>query len=465
MATVTAALDESLAQLRDSIRGHVIVPGSDGYEQARRVWNGMIDRRPAAIVSCAGVADVRDAIRFAREHELVTAIRGGAHNVGGFATCDGGLVIDLAPMNGIRVDPAARRVRAEGGVRWGQLDHETQAFALATTGGLISTTGIAGLTLGGGYGWLGRTYGLACDNLVSADVVTADGDLVSASADVNADLFWGLRGGGGNFGVATSLEYRLHPVGPIVLGGAVFYPIAEARDFLRFWRVWRPSIPDELATMAALMNAPEAPFVPPELVGKPVIGFVLLHSGAVEAGERAIRPLRDFGLPAIDLVGPIPYVAQQVMFDPFYPHGVLTYWTTEHVNELSDELIETLLSRLAASPSPRSQLFIEHLEGAVGRETGGETAVSHRGDRYRILVLSLWDERGAADENVAWARASRQDVERFATGGVYLNYLADEGAERARQAYEPAKLERLRALKHTYDPDNFFRLNQNIAPA
>jgi len=462
----TMVVDEEAVQtLKASFRGQLIGPDDDGYDTARRVWNGLIDRRPTLIARCAGVADVLDAVRFARANDLVVAVRGGGHNIGGFATSDGGIVIDLSPMNGIRVDPRARTVRAGGGTTWGALDHETQAFGLATTGGFVSTTGIGGLTLGGGYGWLGRSFGLACDNLTSADVVTADGQMLTASKDENEDLFWGLRGGGGNFGIATSLQYRLHPVGPTVFGGAVFYPIGQARDFLRFYRGWTPTLPNELSTAAALLIAPPAPFVPEELVGKPVVGMALCYSRPVEDGEQAIAGLRAFGPAAIDLAGPIPYTAQQALFDGFFPHGILAYWKSEHLAELTDGAIEAFLESFARSPVPASQFFIEQLEGAVAQSGREDTAYSHRDTRYRVLVVGLWTDPADTDAGVAWAREFQTALQAFSTGGVYVNYLGEEGEDRVKAAYEPETYARLAALKAKYDPTNFFRLNQNIKPA
>jgi len=462
----TAVIDEEAAQtLKAGLRGEVILPDDEGYETARRVWNGLIDRRPALIARCAGAADVLDAVRFAHANDLVVAVRGGGHNLGGFGTCDGGIVIDLSLMKGIRVDPRSRVVRAEGGVKWGELDHETQAFGLATTGGLVSTTGIAGLTLGGGSGWLSRKHGFSCDNLLSADVATADGRLLTASHDENDDLFWGLRGGGGNFGIVTSFEYRVHPVGPMILGGAVFYPVEQAMDFLRFYREWTPTLPDEVGTDAAFLTAPEAPFIPEHLQGTPMIGLALCYSGPLEGGEEAIKGLREFGPPAIDLVGPMPYTALQGMFDPFFPHGICSYWKTEYVDDLSDGAIETIISHVAKAPSALPQLHIEHQRGAVARVGRDETAFSHRDAGYRVLAVALWTDPAETEMQVEWAREGSRAIKPFSTGGVYLNFLGEEGEDRVRAAYRPETYARLAALKAKYDPTNFFRLNQNIKPA
>jgi FAD binding domain-containing protein/berberine-like enzyme len=465
MATVMPAFGEqALQELGTGTRGDVIRPGDDEYESARRVWNGTIDRRPGLIVRCTGAADVLAAVRFAGTHELPVAIRGGGHGIPGFGTCDGGMVIDLAGMKSVRVDPRRRIVRVEGGATWGELDRETQEFGLATTGGLISTTGIAGLTLGGGFGWLARKHGLSCDNLVSADVVTADGRLLTASEEENADLLWALRGGGGNFGVVTSFEYRLHPVGPILFGGALFYPIEQAADFLRFHAGWSVTMPEELGTSVALIVAPEAPFVPAELVGTPMIAIAIGYLGELEHGEAAIAALRDFGPPAIDLLGPIPYTALQAMFDGFYPHGLCSYWKTEYLAEPSDDLIETVLDRFARRTSPLSQVFLEHYGGAVAQVGPESSAVSHRELPYRLLILANWTDPAEGDEHVSWARDFWEQTRPFVDGGVYVNYLGDEGPARIREAYGAATYDRLVAAKRTYDPTNFFRLNQNIPP-
>jgi FAD/FMN-containing dehydrogenase len=465
MAIVTQELAvEAVQELARGLGGEAIGRSDEAYEVARRVWNGTIDRYPALIVRCAGVADVLAAIRFARMHELPVAVRGGGHGIAGFGTCDGGLVIDLSPMKGVRVDPKRRVARAQGGVTWGELDREAQAFGLATTGGLISTTGIAGLTLGGGFGWLARKHGLACDNLVSVDVVTADGHLLTASEQENADLFWGLRGGGGNFGVVTSFEYRLHPIGPIVFGGALFYPIEQAADFLRFHGDWSAASSEELGDSVALLVAPAAPFVPEELQGTPMLGIALGYLGQLERGEQAIAGLRDFGPAAIDLLGPMPYTALQAMFDAFYPHGLCSYWKSEYLDRVDPELIETMLDHFARRTSPLSQVFVEHYGGAVARVGPGESAVSHRELPYRLLILANWTDPTESEAHVPWARDFWEATRPYAHGGVYVNYLGDEGADRVREAYGQETYQRLAALKTEYDPTNVFRFNQNIPP-
>jgi FAD/FMN-containing dehydrogenase len=465
--TLTPVLgDATIQELREAIRGGVVVPGDLAYDEARSVWNGAIDRRPAVVVRCAGTADVIAAVQFARSQDLVVAVRGGGHNVAGFGTCDGGLVVDLSPMKGIRVDPAGRTVQAQGGVVWGELDHETQAFGLATTGGLVTTTGIAGFTLGGGIGWLMRKHGLAVDNLVSADVVTADGELVSASGDQNPELLWGLRGGGGNFGVVTSFEYRLHPVGPIVYGGAVFHPAERAPDLLRFYADWTRGLPDELTTLFAFLTAPPEPFIPTELQGTPMVGVACCYTGPAADGEAAVKPLRDFGPPAADVIGPIPYLALQGMFDATAPHGIHAYWKTEHLDDLTDAAIDVLVARAAAMVDlfPLTTVHLHHLEGAVARQPEGGSAFAHRDPRFVLNVVGSWMDDQDADAHTTWARDTWEAIRPHATGDPYLNFLGDEGGDRVRAAYGEETFARLVALKARYDPTNVFHLNQNIPP-
>ncbi len=466
-ATVgTAVADLPVQDLRASLRGEVLQPRDEGYEAARKVWNGMVDKRPALIARSTGTADVIEAVRFARANDLAVAVRGGGHNVAGFGTCDGGMVIDLSSMKGMRVDPESRTARAQPGLTWGDFDHETQAFGLATTGGLVSTTGIAGFTLGGGIGWLMRKHGLTIDNLISADVVTADGRLLRASADENADLLWGLRGGGGNFGIVTSFEYRLHPVGPVVLGGAIFHPLDRAGDFLRFYDQWAPTLPDELTTLVVFLTAPPEPFIPQHLQGTQMVAVALCYAGPVEEGQKALRPLREFAPPAVDLVGPIPYTALQGMFDASAPAGMRGFWKTEYLAELSSRAIEALLDHAAKMRSlfPLSVVHIHHLEGAVNRAGSEGTAFGQRSSSYALNIIGLWNDPAQDDAHVAWARKFWSAMQPFSGGGAYVNFLGDEGEDRVRAAYGAPKYERLVALKNKYDPTNFFRMNQNIKP-
>ncbi len=439
---------------RPRIRGGVLGRGEDGYDRARSVFNAMIDRRPALIVQCAGVADVIAAVTFARDHDLLVSVRGGGHGVTGNAVCDGGLVIDLSRMRSARVDPAKRTARAGGGVTWGDFDHETQVFGMATTGGIVPTTGIAGLTLGGGIGYLNRKYGLACDNLLSADVVTADGRFLKASAEENDDLFWGLRGGGGNFGVVTALEYRIHPVGP-VLGGELIFPLDRAKETLRFYRDWSTAAPDEVRADATLLSGPEGP----------ALAIVVCYCGSIETGEKVLRPLRHFGLPIADTVAPSPYARIQNLLTEVLTPGFLHHWKSGFFRSFSDDAIEKLVDFFdAAVPSPFAAVAIEHLGGAIGRVDERETAFSHRRAQHSCLVLRGWREPAASQDNVAWARGCYGVVEPFLEQGVYVNYLGEEGESRVRAAYG-LNYQRLAALKQKYDPTNFFRGNQNIRPA
>ena len=447
--------EEALETMRGSFRGPFPRPGDDRYDAARRVWNAMIDRYPALIARCTGVADVIAAVGFARDHDLLVSVRGGGHNVVGNAVCDGGLMIDLSLMKGGRVDPGARTAWAEGGVTWGELDHETQVFGLAAPGGVISTTGIAGLTLGGGFGWLLRKHGLACDNLVDARVVTADGRFLIASETENADLFWGLHGGGGNFGVVTSFTYRLHEVGPELVAGPLFHPITTARETLRFYRDVAPTLPDALTCHAALLTAPD---------GAPLLALVPAYIGPLAEGEAAIGPLREFGPPAMDLAGPTTFKALQTLFDGAYPPGRRNYWKSGFLRGLDDAAIATLVEHYARTPSPFNTLFIEQHGGAAHRDGPGETARSRHTGPYNLIITAEWEDAADDEANIAWAREVWAAMHPFLAGGVYVNYLGDEGAERVRAAYSPAAYDRLLALKRTYDPDNVFRLNQNIAP-
>jgi FAD/FMN-containing dehydrogenase len=463
--TTPAAATPDFDRLRDSIRGAVIDRADEGYDPARAIWNGAIDRRPACVARCAGVADVVAAVRFARERDLLVAVRSGGHGVAGHAICDGGLVIDLSPMKGIRVDPAARTARAEAGVLWGELDRETQLHGLATVGGIVTHTGIAGLTLGGGIGWLTRKHGATVDNLLSVDLVTAEGELLTASGDENADLFWGIRGGGGNFGVVTSFEYRLHPVGPVVLAGPIFHPLDDAREVLAFYRDFIATAPDELTTIFELSVAPPAPFLPEEVHGKPIVMVGACYAGAPEDGIEVVRPLKEFGNPIVDLLEPKLYTALQSMFDPSVPHGWHRYWKSVELPPLTHDAIDTLVEHAAAQTSPKSYCIVFQLGGALARPGDDDTAFSQRDAAHNVNINAVWTEDDPEGErHVAWARDFFSAMQPHAGGRVYLNFLGDEGAERVRQAYGERQYERLVELKRTYDPTNFFRLNQNIEP-
>jgi FAD/FMN-containing dehydrogenase len=461
----TAQRDLEIEQLAGSLEGELIAPGHAAYDEARRIWNGAIDRRPACIARCTGVADVVVAVRFARERDLLVAVRSGGHGVGGQALCEGGLVIDLSPMKGIRVDPAARSARAQAGVLWGELDRETQLFGLATVGGIVTHTGIAGLTLGGGIGWLMRKHGATVDNLLSADVVTAQGEIVTASEAENADLFWAIRGGGGNFGIVTSFEYRLHPVGPIVLAGPVFHPLEDAPEVLRFYREFIAAAPDELTTIFDLSVPPPLPFLPEEVRGRPVVMVGACYAGSPDEGAEVVRPLKQFGRPIADLLEPKPYTALQSMFDPLVPHGWHRYWKSVELPPLTDEAIDTLVEHSLALTSPKSYCIVFQLGGALARVGEAETAFSQRDATHNVNINAVWTEDDPdADRHIAWAQDFFDAMKPHAVGRVYLNFLGEEGGYRVRQAYSARNYERLVELKRDYDPTNFFRLNQNIEP-
>jgi FAD/FMN-containing dehydrogenase len=452
----STGLDEAAIQeLRTSFRSALLRPGADQYEAVRRVWNGMIDRKPALIARCAGAADVISAVNFARTHNLLVSVRGGGHGVAGYAVCDGGLMIDLSPMKGLRVDPARRTARAEPGLTWGEFDQETQAFGLATTGGFVPSTGIAGLTLGGGLGYLMRRFGLACDNLLSVDIVTADGQLRTASPTENADLFWGVRGGGGNFGIVTSLEYRLHPVGPTVLGGFIFHPLTVAKDAFQFYREFTHTAPEDLTTHLAFATSPE---------GHPVVAFIVCYSGSMEKGEDVVRPLRAFGLPVADLVGPMPYTAVQALGGPLYPPGRCNYWKSSFIYDLSDAAIDTMIAQFEAVPSPFSHAALEHLGGAMSRVGKDETAFNERTAPFSLITTSEWTDPAESEKNIRWARDFWEAMRPYESEAAYVNYLDRGDEDRIRASYGADKYERLVALKNKYDPTNLFRLNQNIKP-
>jgi FAD/FMN-containing dehydrogenase len=432
-----------------------VIAGDAGFDQARRVWNGNVDRRPALIVRCAGVADVQHAVNFARSLGLLVSVRGGGHSAPGYGTNDGGLVIDLSPMKGIRVDPEARTAHAQGGALWRDLDHETQAFGLATTGGTVSNTGIGGLTLGGGLGWLMGRHGLSIDNLISADVVTANGQFLRASDKDNPDLFWALRGGGGNFGVVTSLEYRLHPVTQ-VLGGLVIYPLDQARDVLRFYRDFSATLPDEAEAYAALLTAPE---------GMPVAALILGYNGPLSEGEKVLAPARRFGKPAADVVGPMPYAARQRLLDePNATHGLQRYWRSAFTERISDGLIDLMVQAASSFSSPLSALLFFNMHGAATRVSPTATAFAARRAQWDFDAIGQWTDAGQSATHIAWVRNLWTKLELHLQGSAYVNHLAaDDRPEKVRASFGE-NYGRLRALKAKYDPKNLFRVNANIAP-
>jgi FAD/FMN-containing dehydrogenase len=447
----------------EGFRGALLAPGDEGYDEARFTWNRMFDKHPALIARCSDVADVIAGVDYARENDLLLSVRGGGHSVPGHSTCDDGLLLDLSLMKGVRVDPVARTVRAQGGVDWGTFDHEAQAFGLGTTGGQVSTTGIAGLTLGGGIGWLMRKHGLACDSLISADVVTAAGELVVASPDRNEELFWGLRGGGGNFGVVTSLEYRLHEVG-MVFGGAVIHPAEGAADVLGFYREFCATAPEELTTYAIFATAPPAPFIPPEVVGMPIIILGACCAGPIGEAERVLQPLREFGSPAVDLFQPLPYAAMQGMFDETAPAGHSYYLKGDYVPEVSDDLIAALTEQAAAMPGPHCEVHLGQMGGAIRRLGENETAFSHRDAEFMFIAIAHWIEQDEEEGQLSWVRGVGDAVTPHSIG-AYVNFLGDEGDARIRSAYgTEEKYDRLVRLKREWDPENLFCLNQNIRP-
>jgi FAD/FMN-containing dehydrogenase len=444
----------TIDDLRAAVRGRVITAADAGYDDARKVWNAIIDRRPAAIVRCRSAADVIAAVHFARDTRLPLAVRGGGHNVAGRCTCDDGIVIDFSEMKGIRVDPVGKTVRAEPGLRWSEFDRETQAFGLATTGGTVGDTGIAGLTLGGGFGWLGGRHGMTADNLLSADVVLANGQLVHASERENPELFWALRGGGGNFGVVTSFEYKVHPVGPTIVGGIIVHPFPQAREALRFYGEFIRQAPDDLTVAAVMMTTPD---------GQKACGFVAAYAGSVEDGLEAVKPLKAFGTPVIDMIGPVPYAAQQSLLEGAMPPNLRNYWKADFLDGMSDGVIDVAVEAYGRALSPMSALLFFPIHGRASRIAADATAYPHR-HGIHIGIYALWNDPAQDRPHIEWVRRTWDAAQPFVPGGVYVNELGeDEGDSRVQQAYA-GNYERLRTIKRTYDPGNLFCLNANIKP-
>ncbi|HEY7633244.1 MAG TPA: FAD-binding oxidoreductase, partial [Thermoleophilaceae bacterium] len=455
----------ALGNLAETLSGELILPGDGSYDEARQVFNAMHDRRPAAIACCATTADVASAVDFAREHGLVVAVRGGGHSVAGLSVCDGGLVIDLSGLKRIDVDPVRRTARAGGGALWGEFDAATQEHGLHTPGGRVTTTGVGGFTTGGGYGWTSSKHGLTCDNLLSAQVVLADGTVVTASERENEDLFWGIRGGGGNFGIVTEFELRLHELGPIVLAGLAMWPLDRADEVLRSWRDYVDDAPDELSTAAVIVTAPPEEFVPDYLQGRQALGMAVLYVGDPEEGVGVVQPLLDLR-PEVNLIQPMPYTAFQAALDPLAPPGLRSYWRGEYMRTLPDEAIDTFLRhgpRLAAAGAPFSQTAIFRIGQGVTAVPEEATAFSHRDANYLFHPISAWSDPADDDRLIAANRAFAEAMRPFSTGGAYLNFTPE--ADRVRDAYGEEKYERLVALKDRYDPGNLFRLNQNIRPS
>ncbi|MEX2535553.1 MAG: FAD-binding oxidoreductase [Trueperaceae bacterium] len=458
------AAAERAERLQDEFGGELLRPADSGYEDARKLWNGMIDRRPALIARCRSAADVVSALAFARDREMLVAVKGGGHNVAGNAVCDGGLVIDLSLMKRVTVDAEARRARVEAGCLLQDMDRETQAHGLATPGGIVSTTGVAGLTLGGGFGWLSRSYGLSIDNLVSAEIVTADGRQLVVNESEHPELFWAIRGGGGNFGIVTSFEFRLHPIGTELLSGLVVRPLGQAREFMRFYREYVAAAPNELSAWLVIRRAPALPFLPAEAHGELVLITAFACLGEVAEAERLVAPLREHGLPYGEQVGLNPYTGWQSGFDGLNEAGARNYWKSHYLEELSDGFIDATLEAARRFPSPHCEIFIPHLQGAIASVPVEATAYAHRSAAFAMNVHTRWYEASEDSACIAWARELFENTRPFATG-VYVNFLSDEGSQRVHDAYPERTWERLVAVKDAYDPENLFRLNQNIEPS
>ena len=459
----TTVEGESIDALSGSLRGDLLTAESPGYDDARTIWNAMVDKRPGLIVQCAGVADVIHSVNFTRENNLLLAVQGVGHNIAGNAMCDGGIVISLSGMKSVRVNPNSQTVLVEPGVTLGDLDIETQAFGLAVPVGINSTTGVGGLTLGGGFGWISRKHGLTIDNLLSADVVTAEGEFLNASADENADLFWGLRGGGGNFGIVTSFEFQAHPVGPEILSGLIVHPFSDAREVLHHYREFAAQAPDELTVWVVMRKAPPLPFLPEDVHGTEVVILAALYAGDMADGEKALAPLRAFGNPIADVVSPHQFVGFQAAFDPLLTPGARNYWKSHDFLELSDELLDTLVESVGSLPHPQSELFIAQMGGATNRVAPDATAYRHRDTEFIMNVHGRWEDASDDKRCIAWCRDLFQATTQYATGGVYVNFMTEEEEQRVEEAYGDS-YQRLVELKKEYDPNNLFRLNQNISP-
>ena len=463
--SATTLSPELITELRGKVRGAVLAPGESGYDAARTIWNAMIDRRPALIIRAAGAADVIQAVTLARTHGLVIAIKGGGHNIAGNAVGDGGLMLDLSAMKSVRIDPRARTARVEPGVTLGEFDREAQSFGLATPVGINSTTGIAGLTLGGGFGWISRRYGLTVDNLIAADVVTADGKLLRASATESPGLFWAIRGGGGNFGVVTSFEYRLHPVGPEVMAGLIIFPQDNARTLLRQYRKITARAPRELTAWVVLRKAPPLPFLPAEVHGTDIVVFAVCYCGDLAKGKKAVAPLRALGKPLADIVGPMPFAGWQTAFDPLLTPGARNYWKSHDFAKLSDPLIDLLVDHAGRVPTPETEVVLVHIGGAVNNVPVIATSYPHRNVEYIVNVHTRWSHPSQDQSCIAWARQLFDAMAPHSTGGVYVNFMPEDEGQRVKIGAYGRNYKRLTTLKAKYDPRNLFRMNQNIKPA
>ncbi len=454
---------EEAAGLRASLRGELLLPGDEGYDDARAIWNGMIDRRPGLIIRCLGANDVVAGVNFAREKGLPLAVKGGGHNVAGNAVCDDGVMLDLSLMRSVQVNPDNQTVRVDGGCLLSDVDIETQRHGLAVSGGIVSHTGVAGLTLGGGFGWISRKYGLSIDNLISAEVVTADGRILTASQEQHPDLFWGLRGGGGNFGVVTSFEFRAAPLGPDVFSGIVAHRFEDAKAYMQFHAEYVRTLPDEMTVWMVIRHAPPLPFLDESVHGKLVVLVPHVYVGDPAEGERLIQPIRDFGHPHGEFIGTHPWAVWQSAFDGLVTHGARNYWKSHHLRTLSPEVIDTVLDFVERMPSPECEIFVPHMEGVAGRVSADATAYAHRTAPFILNIHARWHDPADDEKNIAWARDLHKATAEYAQG-VYVNFLNDEGQDRVRDAYPPQTWERLVALKRRYDPDNLFHMNQNIQP-
>ena len=464
----TGVADEALEALRAGLRGAALTPSDPGYAAVRAEFNAMHDGEPALVASCSGTADVVDAVNFARDNDLIAAVRGGGHSVAGLSSIDGGMLVDLAPMRGVQVDPNRRLAHVQGGALWADVDRETQVFGLAAPGGVVSDTGVAGLTLGGGYGWLRRKYGLSCDHLVQAEVVTADGRVLTASEDSNADLFWAIRGGGGNFGIVTSFTFDLKPVGPLVAFAATMYPVEEVAEVMRGWRSYVEQAPNEVTSVIVTITFPANPEMPEAVHDRAVAIVGGVHSGGVEEGLEEMQPLRELGTVLFDMSGPTPYVGVQSGFDPLFPRNQLqAYWKSQYLDSLPDEAIDTIAARANDRPAPLTLVNTFHMGGAINDVGPEDTAFHERSSPYMVSIDGMWADPGDNEANVGWVRSTWEDVSKFGTGSVYLNFtgLADEAPDAGVDSAFGRNLRRLAEVKGRYDPDNFFRVNNNIAPA
>lgn len=453
---------EIIDGFRSQLTGNLMRAADPGYDEARAIWNAMIDRRPALIVQCMGTADVVSCVKFAREHNLLTSIRGAGHNIAGMSLANDAMLIDLSPMKWVRVNPETQTAFVAPGATLRHVDHETQLYGLATSTGINSTTGIAGLTLGGGFGWLSRSYGLTVDNLISAEVVTADGKIIHVNEKENPDLFWAIRGGSGNFGIVTSFEFKLHVVGPQVLAGLIVHPFKDAKKVFDHYRNYVASAPDEATCWVVLRKAPPLPFLPEDVHGKEIFVIAAMYAGDMKEGEKVLEPLRRFGNPIADVIGPAPFAAWQQAFDPLLTPGVRNYWKSHNFTELSDGLIDTLVEYTGNLPSPLSEIFVGQLGGAINRVAPDATAYPHRNANFVMNVHTRWEDRSMDTMCIDWARKLFDKTAPYSTGGVYVNFIS-EGEDRVEAAFG-ANFEQLAKVKRKYDPDNFFRVNQNIKP-